>query len=74
MWLRGTIPRRRQAAWRERVQPIVEHLKTEGLTVYLGDDGDFGASTEAAVKAVQAHFGLAQDGVVGPATWSALIG
>jgi ParB family chromosome partitioning protein len=32
-----------QAAWRERVQPIVEHLKTEGLAVYLGDDGDFGA-------------------------------
>lgn len=32
-----------QAAWRERVQPIVEHLKTEGLAVYLGEDGDFGA-------------------------------
>jgi ParB family chromosome partitioning protein len=31
------------AAWRERVQPIVVHLQAEGLAVYLGDDGDFGA-------------------------------
>jgi ParB family chromosome partitioning protein len=31
------------AAWRERVQPIVAHLQAEGLGVYLGDDGDFGA-------------------------------
>jgi ParB family chromosome partitioning protein len=31
------------AAWRERVQPIVAHLQAEGLEVYLGDDGDFGA-------------------------------
>jgi ParB family chromosome partitioning protein len=31
------------AAWRERVQPIVAHLQAEGLAVYLGDDGDFGA-------------------------------
>lgn len=32
-----------QTAWRERVQPIAEHLKAEGLAVFLGDDGDFGA-------------------------------
>lgn len=32
-----------QTAWRERVQPMVDHLKAEGLTVYLGDDGAFGA-------------------------------
>lgn len=32
-----------QAAWRGRVQPIVEHLKTEGLAVYVGQDGAFGA-------------------------------
>ena len=30
-------------AWRERVQPIVTHLQAQGLAVYLGDDGDFGA-------------------------------
>jgi ParB family chromosome partitioning protein len=32
-----------QAAWRERVSPVVEHLTADGLAVYLGDDGDFGA-------------------------------
>jgi ParB family chromosome partitioning protein len=30
-------------AWRERVQPIAAHLQAEGLAVFLGDDGDFGA-------------------------------
>jgi ParB family chromosome partitioning protein len=32
-----------QAAWRERVQPIVEHLKAQGLAVYIGLDSAFGA-------------------------------
>ncbi|HTX48652.1 MAG TPA: ParB N-terminal domain-containing protein [Caulobacteraceae bacterium] len=32
-----------QAAWRARVQPIVEHLKAEGLAVFIGQDGAFGA-------------------------------
>jgi ParB family chromosome partitioning protein len=32
-----------QAAWRERVQPMVDHLKAEGLAVYVGQDGAFGA-------------------------------
>lgn len=32
-----------QAAWRDRVQPIAEHLKAEGLAVFVGQDGDFGA-------------------------------
>ncbi|MBB3892872.1 ParB family chromosome partitioning protein [Phenylobacterium haematophilum] len=32
-----------QAAWRERVQPMIDHLKVEGLAVYLGEDGAFGA-------------------------------
>jgi ParB family transcriptional regulator, chromosome partitioning protein len=31
------------ASWRERAQPIAAHLQAEGLAVYLGDDGDFGA-------------------------------
>jgi ParB family chromosome partitioning protein len=30
-------------AWRDRVQPVIDHLKAEGLAVFLGDDGDFGA-------------------------------
>jgi len=32
-----------QAAWRERVQPIVDHLKADCLAVYIGQDGAFGA-------------------------------
>ena len=35
-------------------------------------DGEFGASTEAAVKAFQKLVGLTQDGIIGPATWQAL--
>jgi murein DD-endopeptidase MepM/ murein hydrolase activator NlpD len=37
-------------------------------------DGIFGAQTQAAVTAFQARNGLDVDGVVGPATWTALFG
>jgi murein L,D-transpeptidase YcbB/YkuD len=39
----------------------------------LAEDGTFGATTTAAVIAVQAFFGIAQDGIVGPQTWSVLV-
>lgn len=39
-----------------------------------GADGEFGAATEKAVKAYQSANGLANDGVVGKATWSKLLG
>lgn len=45
-----------------------------GSVAAIPDDGNFGPSTKAAVQAVQKHFGLTEDGVVGPATWKALIG
>jgi ParB family chromosome partitioning protein len=32
-----------QTAWRARVQPIVEHLQAEGLTVFTGRDANYGA-------------------------------
>ena len=37
-----------------------------------GVDGDFGAVTQTAVKQFQKDHGLAADGIVGKATWSAL--
>ena len=37
-------------------------------------DGKFGPSTEKAVKDFQRHAGLADDGIVGPNTWTALLG
>ncbi len=39
----------------------------------LAEDGAFGPASTAAVKAVQQLFGIAQDGIVGPQTWSVLV-
>jgi peptidoglycan hydrolase-like protein with peptidoglycan-binding domain len=38
-----------------------------------GIDGDFGVTTETAVKALQTRYGITADGVVGGATWQALL-
>lgn len=52
-------------------------VRLQGLLCALGPavtiDGVFGPGTESAVKNQQAAFGLTQDGIVGQATWTALV-
>lgn len=43
--------------------------EAKALTV----NGVFDEHTTAALKEVQAHFGITQDGVCGPKTWPALV-
>lgn len=51
---------------------LQERLKAIG--VFSGAiDGSFGPETEAAVQAAQRNFNLEPDGIVGPATWEALL-
>jgi chitosanase len=52
------------------VTALQQALVKAGIT--LNVDGNFGADTEAAVKQFQAQKGLTVDGIVGPATRSAL--
>lgn len=52
--------------------------RVQGLCVALGAgplviDGVFGPATASAVKTIQAQFQLAQDGIVGQQTWTALV-
>jgi peptidoglycan hydrolase-like protein with peptidoglycan-binding domain len=55
-----------------------EVIKLQKLLKNLGFlkgniDGDFGATTDAAVKAAQSRYGLQPDGVAGGATWEAFL-
>ncbi|MBD0336066.1 MAG: peptidoglycan-binding protein [Cyanobacteria bacterium Co-bin13] len=53
------------------VTRLQERLRALGF--YRGTvDGVFGTQTETAVKQAQRHYNLEPDGVVGPATWSAI--
>jgi peptidoglycan hydrolase-like protein with peptidoglycan-binding domain len=56
----------------EEVRKLQEILNQLGFLAG-GVDGDFGPITEAAVRAAQRHYGLEVDGVVGGATWEALL-
>jgi peptidoglycan hydrolase-like protein with peptidoglycan-binding domain len=54
------------------VNALQERLRSLG--VFRGAiDGVFGQETQTAVKAAQRKFNLDSDGIVGPATWSALL-
>jgi hypothetical protein len=48
-----------------------QHLATAGYTIPI--DGDYGPTTQTAVETFQAAEGLTADGIVGPATWAALL-
>ena len=52
------------------VEEIQTALVAHGFKVVV--DGDFGPQTDKAVKAFQKQSGIAQDGIVGPITWSKL--
>lgn len=57
---------------RDEVRELQTLLNRDGFS--LNVDGVFGQETESAVKRFQSEHGLADDGVVGPLTWSALTG
>ncbi|MFI1729991.1 peptidoglycan-binding protein [Streptomyces acidicola] len=60
-----------QGASGERVKTLQYLLKAHGSTLTV--DGAFGPGTDSAVRSFQSANGLAVDGIVGPATWQALI-
>jgi peptidoglycan hydrolase-like protein with peptidoglycan-binding domain len=67
-----TLPILRKGMRGPAVAQLQERLRTLG--VFTGAvDGVFGPKTHAAVQAVQQRFNLQADGIVGSATWSALL-
>ena len=57
----------------DQVAALQKALRSLGYDIGQAD-GDFGARTEAAVRAFQRVGGMTADGVVGPLTWKALGG
>lgn len=55
----------------DAVSAAQTQLNANGASVAV--DGAFGAATTAAVQSFQSSAGLTADGIVGPATWKALI-
>lgn len=67
-----TLPVLRQGMRGPAVVQLQERLKTLGF-LQSSVDGVFGEATQTAVKAAQQKFNIEPDGVVGPATWRALL-
>ncbi|GAB3714499.1 peptidoglycan-binding protein [Mariniluteicoccus flavus] len=56
----------------DRVKALQATLNDHGAKIAV--DGSFGPATTAAAKSFQKSRGLTADGIVGPATWDALMG
>ncbi len=67
----GSGPLLKEGATGSAVAQLQQRLTALGFDP-KGVDGIFGPATLAAVKAFQAHEGIAVDGVVGPQTWGRL--
>ena len=66
------LPILREGMRGSAVAQLQERLRTLGF--FRGTaDGIFGTATQSAVKAAQQNFNLEPDGIVGAATWSALL-
>lgn len=63
-------PLLRVGAQGEAVRELQHRLRATGIDP--GEDGDFGAATELAVRAFQERRRLRVDGICGPETWGAL--
>jgi peptidoglycan hydrolase-like protein with peptidoglycan-binding domain len=60
-----------QGSQGEAVRAVQSQLASRGMGVVV--DGDFGPQTAQAVKTYQQQRGLAADGIVSAAMWSALV-
>ena len=67
-----TLPTLRVGMRGPAVENLQERLRALGW-LQGSVDGVFGSQTEASVKAAQRSFNLTPDGIVGPATWAALL-
>ncbi|HEY9879651.1 MAG TPA: peptidoglycan-binding protein [Leptolyngbyaceae cyanobacterium] len=68
----GGLPVLRPGMTGDAVVRLQERLRSLGF--YKGTvDGVFGAQTEQAVKQAQRHYNIEADGIVGPATWDAIL-
>ena len=69
------LPTLKQGDESEVVRAAQFLLNGRGCSVgYWGADGEFGPQTFAAVKTFQRRRSLDVDGIIGPATWAALLG